>query len=51
MLDAERGPGINDYFWERRPWADSGSFWSFPLGGEVRLLEPPRSTGGASRAD
>ena len=63
---------MNAYFWQRRPWADGGSFWCapchgpqpgaplpglrtallagrfFPLGGEVRLLEPPQSTGGVS---
>ena len=42
MVDAERGPGLNDYFWEARPWADGGdSFWFFPIGGEVRSLRPP----------
>ena len=46
MMDAEQGPGINSYFWETRPWADGGSFWFFPIGGELRLLQPPEATGG-----
>ncbi len=36
----------NSYFWETRPWADGGAFWFFPLGGELRLLQPPEATGG-----
>ena len=50
MLDRERGPGLNDFFWERWAWRDAMSeedgFYYFPAAGELRLHKPPHRTGG-----
>ncbi len=56
MRDREAAPrGLNGAFWEERRWADadacelrgaSGSYWYFPLAGELRLDEPPTRRGG-----
>ncbi|CAN8077091.1 unnamed protein product [Agarophyton chilense] len=52
MLDKENDPYcLNDYFWEERFFTkvngkNSGSFFYFPLTGEVRLNRPPRMRGG-----
>lgn len=56
MRDQEAAPrGLNGAFWEERRWADAdevearggdGSYWYFPLAGELRLQEPPTSRGG-----
>jgi hypothetical protein len=47
MIDAERDPvGINGHLWEKRDWADGGSFYYLPLAGEFRLQKPPCTTGG-----
>ena len=56
MRNQEAAPrGLNGAFWEERRWADAdevearggdGSYWYFPLAGELRLQEPPTSRGG-----
>ena len=56
MRDKEASPrGLNGVFWEERRWADAssgdasgdgGSYWYFPLAGELRLAEPPLVRGG-----
>eukprot|EP00178_Gracilaria_changii_P003779 TRINITY_DN1570_c0_g1_i1.p1 TRINITY_DN1570_c0_g1~~TRINITY_DN1570_c0_g1_i1.p1 ORF type:complete len:1239 (+),score=192.08 TRINITY_DN1570_c0_g1_i1:276-3992(+) len=52
MLDKENDEYyLNDYFWEERFFTkvngkESGSFFYFPLTGEVRLNRPPRMRGG-----
>ncbi|KAM3572300.1 hypothetical protein VYU27_005687 [Nannochloropsis oceanica] len=61
MLDRERGPGLNQYFWEKRLWSkargagegwkeegedDGEGFYYFPDAGELRLQRPPHCTGG-----
>lgn len=50
MLDRERGPSLNEYFWERRAWKDAETaeecFYYFPDAGELRLEKPPHRTGG-----
>ncbi|KAI0566448.1 Helicase [Gracilaria domingensis] len=52
MLDKENDQFyLNDYFWEERSFTktngkDNGSYFYFPLTGEVRLNRPPRMRGG-----
>ncbi|PXF41808.1 hypothetical protein BWQ96_08456 [Gracilariopsis chorda] len=52
MLDKENDRHcLNDYFWEERFFTktdgkDNGSFFYFPLTGEVRVNRPPRMRGG-----
>lgn len=52
MLDMENGPNaLNDFFWEERFFTGpdnkpDGSFYYFPLTGELRLQTPPRVRGG-----
>ncbi len=38
--------GLNGLFWERREWADGGSFWYMPKLGELRSESPPIMRGG-----
>ena len=50
MLDREKGPGINDYFWQK--WTPSARFgietpfYYFQLAGELRCDAPPPSCRG-----
>lgn len=52
MLDKENCPrSLNEEFWEERyftdsPFAKGGSFFYFPMSGEVRLRRPPTVRGG-----
>lgn len=52
MLDKENDPHtLNDYFWQEYRFTDSpnapgGSFFYFPLRGELRICRPPSTRGG-----
>jgi hypothetical protein len=48
MLDQERNErGINSFFWEEWKYSDGGgSMFYFPLAGEFRLTQVPKSNGG-----
>ena len=48
MLDRENAEGgLNGYFWEQWQFDDDvGDMYYFPLGGELRLHPPPKTTGG-----
>lgn len=48
LLDQEHDErGINGYYWEEWQYPDhGGNLYYFPLAGEFRLLQPPKTNGG-----